>query len=76
METQDHHSILHELSTWCAAKYGRKSKLARMLCVSPQLVNDWFAGKSTPTWDTGLKIQAFLAKSDKARQQAIGEQGS
>ena len=73
METQDHYSILAELRAWCGGKYGRKSKLARMLSVSPQLVNDWFAGKSTPTWETGLKIQAFLAKSDKARQHAIGE---
>jgi DNA-binding transcriptional regulator YdaS (Cro superfamily) len=66
-------AIISELKTWCSQKYGRNSKLARMLGVSPQLVNDWFSGKSTPTWATGLKIQAFLKKSEKARKEAVGE---
>jgi hypothetical protein len=69
----DPQKFLNDLKRWCDQQYGRKSKVARMLELSPQLVNDWFTGKSTPTWQTGLQIQSFLAKSEKGRRQAIGE---
>jgi hypothetical protein len=66
-------SVINELKAWCAEKYGRNSKVARMLGVSPQLVNDWFSGKTIPTWPTGMKIQAFLRESEESRKKAIGE---
>jgi hypothetical protein len=66
-------NIINELKAWCAEKYGRNSKVARMLGVSPQLVHDWFSEKTIPTWPTGMKIQAFLGKSEGARKKAIGE---
>jgi hypothetical protein len=28
-------------------------------------VTEWFAGRKTPTWDSGLKIQAFLKKQHR-----------
>lgn len=70
---KEYEAILDELQEWCEKKHGRKSKFARMLGVSPQLVNDWFARTSEPMWETGLKIQAFLKKSDTARRLAIKE---
>jgi DNA-binding XRE family transcriptional regulator len=42
-------------------------ELARTLGVSRQLVTEWFAGRKTPTWDSGLKIQAFLKKRRRSR---------
>ena len=33
-----------------------------MLGVSKQLISEWFAGRSTPTWDHGLAIEAFLKR--------------
>jgi hypothetical protein len=38
-----------------------------MLGVSRQLVSDWFAGQKTPSWDSGLKIRAFLKKQRSFR---------
>ena len=69
---KDPATMLEELKAWCVWKHGRKTKIARMLGLSP-LVSDWFRGKSTPTWATGLKIQSFLKKSEKARQEALDE---
>jgi hypothetical protein len=37
------------------------------LAQNRQLVSDWFAGQKTPTWDSGLKIQAFLKKQRGSR---------
>jgi DNA-binding XRE family transcriptional regulator len=65
--------FLEELGAWSVEHYGRQRKLAEMLGVKPQQLNDWFAGRSMPTWKTGLQIQEFLAKSEKARRLAIGE---
>jgi hypothetical protein len=65
--------FLDALREWCDKRYGRQTKLARMLGFKPQLINDWFSGKAVPMWATGLQIQAFLNKSDHARRAAIGE---
>jgi hypothetical protein len=69
--------MLDELEDWCRQEYGRKSKVAKVLGVTPQIVNDWFVKdlkkRSKPTWDTGLKIQEFLKKSETARRKAVGE---
>ena len=69
----DPQTTIKLLKAWCDEKYGRQSAVARMLGLSPQLVNDWFSGKSIPTWETGHAIQIFLKKSEKARKELIGE---
>ena len=69
----DPQTTINLLKAWCDEKYGRKSAVARMLGLSPQLVNDWFSGKSNPTWETGHTIQIFLKKSEKTRKGLIGE---
>jgi hypothetical protein len=68
----DPQEILAELKAWCELEHGRKTKVARYLGVSPQLIHDWFIlRKSVPSWKTGMAIQAFLKKSDKARRKSI-----
>jgi hypothetical protein len=55
-------NMLNDLKAWAGEEHGRNAELARTFGVSKQLVSDWFSGHSTPTWATGLKIQAFLKK--------------
>jgi transcriptional regulator with XRE-family HTH domain len=59
--------LIADLKAWADAEYGRRAELARMLGVSRQLISDWFAGRTTPTLDAGLKIQAFLKKKRRSR---------
>jgi hypothetical protein len=65
--------ILDELSVWARQRHGRQAKLSARLGVKPQTFCDWAAGRSTPKWEIGLKIQEFLGKSDMERRQAIGD---
>jgi hypothetical protein len=55
-------ALLAELKRWCDAERGRKASTARALGVPPQLVSDWFGKRKTPTWEQGLRIQAFLER--------------
>ena len=59
--------LLAELKSWADAEYGRRAELARMLGVSKQLISEWFAGRSVPTWDHGLAIEEFLKKQRRRR---------
>jgi transcriptional regulator with XRE-family HTH domain len=59
--------LLAELKRWADAEYGRRAELARMLGVSKQLISEWFAGRSLPTWDHGLEIETFLKKQRRRR---------
>ena len=59
--------LLTELKTWANAEYGRRAELARMLGVSRQLVSEWFAGRATPTWDNGMRIEDFLKKQRRSK---------
>jgi hypothetical protein len=56
-------ALLAELKRWCDAERGRKASTARALGVPPQLVSDWFGKRKTPTWEQGLRIQAFLERT-------------
>jgi predicted transcriptional regulator len=38
-----------------------------MLGVSRQLVSEWFAGRATPTWDNGMRIEELLKKQRRAK---------
>jgi transcriptional regulator with XRE-family HTH domain len=62
MPGKEAEKLLRELKEWADAEYGRRAKLAQLLGVSKQLVSEWFAGRSVPTWDHGLAIEAFLKK--------------
>jgi transcriptional regulator with XRE-family HTH domain len=59
MAKEDVQSLIDELKE-LNAKGISQAKLARMLGVTRQRVNDWFQGRSTPTFDAGLKIQSLL----------------
>jgi transcriptional regulator with XRE-family HTH domain len=62
MPPRESERLIAELKAWADEKYGRRSELARMLGLSPQLVSDWIAGRKMPTLDVGLQLQAFLKK--------------
>lgn len=59
--------LLTELKAWANAEYGRRAELARMLGVSRQLVSEWFAGRATPTWDNGMRIEELLKRQRRAK---------
>ena len=67
MPPRESELLIAELRAWADEKYGRRSELARMLGLSPQLVSDWFAGRKTPTLDTGLKLQRFLKRQRRSK---------
>lgn len=56
-------TLLLELKRWCEKERGRKASTARALGVLPQLLSDWFGKRKTPTWEQGLRIQAFLEQT-------------
>jgi len=66
MASKESTRLITELKDWADKKFGRRSELARMLGLSPQLVSDWFAGRKTPTLDVGLRLQEFLKKQRKS----------
>jgi hypothetical protein len=70
MPPKESEILIAELKAWADAKYGRRSAIARMLGLSPQLVSDWLAGRKTPTLDTGFQLQAFLKKQRRAKSRA------
>jgi hypothetical protein len=70
MSSEESQKLIAALKEWADAEYGRRAELARMLGVSRQLVSDWFAGRKTPTLDSGLKIQAFLKKQHRKSPRA------
>jgi predicted transcriptional regulator len=76
-EMKTSQQLLEKLETWCNQKYGRKTKVAKLLGVSPQVVNDWFVKdpnkRSMPTWDTGRNIEEFVALPEHARRSRIKE---
>ena len=63
-------SKTEELLAKIDAEYGRRSELARVVGISPQIVTDWFAGRKTPTLEQGLAIQGFLKKQPRAKPRA------
>jgi hypothetical protein len=68
MAPRESEKLIAKLKVWADKKYGRRSELARILGVSPQLITEWLAGRATPTLDDGLKLQAFLKKQRKSRR--------
>jgi DNA-binding XRE family transcriptional regulator len=62
MPRKEAEKLLLELKEWADARYGRRAEVAQLLGVSKQLISEWFAGRSTPTWDHGLAIAAFLSR--------------
>ena len=63
--------LITELKDWADEKFGRRSELARMLGLSPQLVSDWFAGRKTQTLDVGLQLKAFLKKQRRGKSRDV-----
>jgi hypothetical protein len=70
MPPKESELLIAELRDWCDKKYGRRSEIAEMLGKSRQLVGEWLAGRATPTFDDGLKLQAFLKKQRRAKSRA------
>jgi hypothetical protein len=72
--------LLDDLEAWCNQRYGRKTKVAKLLGVSPQVMNDWFVKdvdkRSKPSWVTGRKIEAFLAMDECQRLGTIREKNT
>jgi DNA-binding transcriptional regulator YdaS (Cro superfamily) len=52
--------LLDALKAWCDEKYGRQTEVARVLGVTPQSLNDWFAGRKQLMGEHALAIQEFL----------------
>jgi DNA-binding transcriptional regulator YdaS (Cro superfamily) len=55
--------LLARLSFWCEQKWGRQSAVAKAIGTSPQIVNDWLAGRKSVTGEQALRVQEFLKNS-------------
>jgi transcriptional regulator with XRE-family HTH domain len=62
MIDEDAESLIGQLKTLVGERRGSQSEIARSLGVTRQRLNDWLTGRSTPTLNAGLKLQAFLKK--------------
>jgi hypothetical protein len=54
--------LIEKLKSWCDQEYGRRSKAAKALDVSPQAITDWLSDRRQPTAEQILIVQDFLAK--------------
>lgn len=61
-------NLINQLRDWCKEEYGRNSEVARTLGVSRQLISDWFAGRTVPSWAAGRQIEKFLKKQRRRRK--------
>jgi DNA-binding XRE family transcriptional regulator len=61
--------MIGRLKSMAGEEYGGQSELAREIGVPRQRLNDWLTGKRTPDLAAWLKIQAFLKKNRKKREQ-------
>ena len=60
--------LLAQLSYWCKQGWGRQTKIARMVAVSPQRINDWLGGRKKITADCALLIQKFLDTENRRKR--------
>ena len=69
---KDIEALMAELQAWAREERGRQMLLARATGVSKQTVSAWVKGTSVPTWQMGIRIEAFLAaqRPKKSRQVA------
>jgi hypothetical protein len=72
--------LLIELRTWAKKKRGRQAMMARTIGAPVQSVSAWVRGHNVPSWETGKKIEAFLAEqkenpTDKPTKKPRGKPG-
>jgi predicted XRE-type DNA-binding protein len=60
--------LLAQLSYWCEQGWGRQTKVAKAVHVSPQRVNDWINGRKKMTADQALLALEFLNLNTKSRR--------
>jgi len=60
-------ALLRRLRAWSDKERGRQAKIASALEVSPQTVNDWFAGRKQLMGEQALRIQDFLKKQARRK---------
>lgn len=66
--------MLDELAAWTRLRSGRQTKVAAVIGLRRQQINDYLTNRSVPTWANGRKIEAFLRLSEERRRKAIGEE--
>ena len=69
---KDIEALMGELRAWVREERGRQMLLARATGVSKQAVSAWVKGDAVPTWQMGIKLEAFLAaqRPKKSRKAA------
>jgi len=65
--------LLEQLREWVGEGRGRKTLVARALGISHQTVWNWVKGESRPSWERGMRLQAFL-RAHNPRPAALREQ--
>jgi hypothetical protein len=58
--------LLLKLRRWCNGDRGRRVIVAKAVGVTRQRVSDWFAGRSKPTSEQILAVQAFLKRPPRS----------
>jgi hypothetical protein len=52
--------LLLELQFWCSQQWGRQTQAAKVVGTTPQVVNDWLAGRKKMTGEQALRVQELL----------------
>lgn len=66
MDHQRTGRLIDKTRKWCADTGTKQAHLARILDVTPQLVNSWFKGQKRPGGDLALHLQELLKKGRQA----------
>ena len=64
MKTRE--KVIHELEAYMLSTHQTQTDIARRLKVTPQAVNNWFAGRREPSYTTYEKIIQLLEEENHA----------
>jgi DNA-binding transcriptional regulator YdaS (Cro superfamily) len=62
METPEYDECISRIRAWCDGKYGRRSELAGILNISPQLVSDWLSGRRELSLKDWISIKKIIRR--------------
>lgn len=61
-------TLMSELRAWVSEERGRQVLVARAIGASKQTVSCWVKGTVFPSWQMGIKLEAFLRAQKPPRR--------
>jgi DNA-binding XRE family transcriptional regulator len=65
---KDIEALMADLRAWVREERGRQLLLARAIGASRQAISSWVIGRSVPTMELGIRLQAFLKAQKPPRR--------